>query len=168
MMGLMIEPSERDAPELEQLGITGVLRASFRTVTYNSSLLVEPHRRGWPGFFDEPIDHLYWIVTQRGVHRAWGRHQQTTDRYAVVLGTVEVALIDGRNPQGSDPVPLIVALDGAAGEGLLIPPGVWHTFRSTTDQAVLLNSKSPPFEPDDVDKQVLPMPNDQFSFVWGS
>jgi len=156
----------RRVPEVEELRIPGVLRARFPTVRYNSSLLVEPHRAGWSGIFDEPIDHLYWIVTERGAHRDWGRHERTTDRYMAVLGEIEVALVDGRLGSPASGEPLTVRLDGAAGDGLRIPAGVWHTFRSVSPTAVLLNSKTPPYDPATVDKQLLPMPNDQIDFRW--
>jgi len=156
----------RSLPEREELSIAGVVRARFPVVHYNSSTLVEAHRDGWPDIFAGGIDHLYWIVTERGVVRRWGRHDHTTDRYAVVQGTVEIALVDGRDGSATRDQLLVVTLEGAAGDGLLIPVGVWHTFRSVSPTAVLLNSKSPPYDPDNVDKHLLPMPNDQFSFTW--
>ena len=151
-------------PEREELGIAGVIRTRFPVVRYNSSTLVEAHRAGWTSIYEQPIEHLYWIVTERGVRRRWGRLDHTIDRYAIVQGTVEIALVDGRADTPADP--LVISLAGEEGEGLLIPPGVWHTFRSITPTAVLLNSKSPPYNPSDVDKELLPMPNDQFSFTW--
>lgn len=156
----------RTVPEVEELAISGVIHARFPVVHYNSSTLVEPHRAGWAGIYDEPIDHLYWIVTERGVRRRWGRHERTVDRYAIVQGTVEIALVDGRDESATRGDLLVVSMDGAAGDGLLIPAGVWHTFRALSPTALLLNSKSPPYNPADVDKQLLPMPNDQFSFNW--
>lgn len=162
----MEESAARDVPELDELAIPGVIRAKFPVVPYNGSTLVEPHRAGWTSIYDEPIDHLYWIVTARGERRRWGRHTRTVDRYAVVQGIIEVALIDGRDATPTTDDALVVVLDGAAGDGLRIPPGVWHTFRAVTPTAVLLNSKAPPYDPTEVDKDLLPMPNDQFSFTW--
>jgi dTDP-4-dehydrorhamnose 3,5-epimerase-like enzyme len=154
------------APELEELAIAGVVRASLPVVHYNSSTLVEAHRAGWSSIYDEPIDHLYWIVTERGVRRQWGKHDRTTDRYAVVQGTIEVALVDDREASDTRGELLVVTLDGAAGHGLRIPTGIWHTFRAVSPMAVLLNSKTPPYDPADVDKHLLAMPNDRIPFEW--
>ena len=162
----MADHRARRVPDLEELPIPGVIRARFPVVHYNSSLLVEPYRAGWASIYDEPIDHLYWIVTERGVRRNWGKHERTTDRYAVVQGTVEIALVDDRPESPTKGELLVVTLEGAAGDGLLIPVGIWHTFRAVSPTAVLLNSKTPPYDPSDVDKQLLPMPNDQFAFSW--
>lgn len=154
-------------PTLEPLGLEGVMMARFPVTHYNDSILVEPYRQGWDGLYGEPLGHLYWIVTPRGVVRMWGRHERTTDRYAAVLGTVEVALVDGRPGSTTEGDLLVVPLDAAEGEGLRIPAGIWHTFRATSEFAVLLNSKTPSYDPDHLDKHLLPMPNEQFDFVWG-
>lgn len=162
----MTDGQATSAPELEELAMAGVMRARFPVIHYNSSTLVESHRSGWSSIYDEPIDHLYWIVTERGVRRQWGKHDRTTDRYAVVQGRVEVALVDDREGSRTRDDLLVVTLDAAAGDGLRIPTGIWHTFRAVSPTAVLLNSKTPPYDPSDVDKHLLPMPNDRFSFDW--
>ena len=153
-------------PSLTELEIPGVFAARSPVVAYNSSLLVEPYREGWSGLYNEPLGHLYWIVTHPGVVRKWGRHQRTIDRYSAVFGTLEVALVDGREDSPTSGEVLVVPLDAEKGDGLLIPVGVWHTFRALSPTAVLLNSKSPGYDPEHLDKELLPMPNDQFDFVW--
>lgn len=157
-------PSE---PTLRELGIAGVHLATSPVIEYNSSTLVEPHRAGWGGLYADPIEHMYWITTPRGVLRAWGCHEHTTDRYSVVSGSIEVALVDGRDASATAGAFIIVPLDAARGEGLLIPPGIWHTFRATSDVAVLFNSKNPPYDPDNVDKHRRLMPTELADFTWG-
>ncbi|HEX4058108.1 MAG TPA: hypothetical protein VHX87_07315 [Galbitalea sp.] len=144
----------------------GVFLAQSRVVSYNSSLLVEPHRSGWNGLYSDPIDHLYWIVTYPGVVRAWGVHDHTVDRYSAVLGTIDVALFDGRKGSATEGEVSVVTLYAEKGQGLLIPPGIWHTLRAQTDPAVLLNSKSPPYNATNVDKQLAPLPEAIRDFDW--
>ncbi|MES1212149.1 MAG: hypothetical protein ABUT11_01235, partial [Leifsonia sp.] len=114
----MTEGSSSSVPELEELALEGVVRARFPVVHYNSSTLVESQRAGWSSIYDEPIEHLYWIVTERGVRRRWGKHDRTTDRYAVVQGRVEVALVDDREGSPTRGDLVTVVLDAAAGDGL--------------------------------------------------
>ncbi|WP_168200338.1 dTDP-4-dehydrorhamnose 3,5-epimerase family protein [Protaetiibacter larvae] len=152
-------------PVFEDLAFPGTKLVKHRVVAYNNSILVEALREGWSGLYADSIEHLYWIVTHRGVLRDWGQHEYTTDRYSVVYGDIEVALADGREDSPTHGQVIVVPLSAERGEGLLIPPGVWHTFRTTTDTAVLLNAKSPSYNPDNVDKVKKPI-NNSFGFTW--
>jgi len=164
--GYVAAPAEPTVPRLSASGLPGVIRATLPLVRYNDSILVEAHRDGWEGLFSEPLRHLYWIVTSRGVERNWGRHDVTTDHYAAISGVLEVALIDGRRGSPSENQQLVVTLDGSTGDGLIIPPGVWHTFRSVSETGILLNSKSPPYDPGHPDKHVVPLADERFGFSW--
>ncbi len=154
-------------PEFSALPIDGAQLVRHRVVQYNSSILVEAKRDGWTGLYEQPVDHLYWIVTHRGVLRDWGRHEYTTDRYSVAYGEVEVALVDGREGSPTEGELALVRLRAGEGEGLLIPPGVWHTFRAITDDAVLVNAKTPSYDAGKVDKAKLPI-DGSFGFSWAS
>lgn len=134
-----------------ELQINGVLFGRNRVVSYNSSLLVEVHRKPSTGLYEE-INHLYWIVTHIGVIRKWGVHKTTTDTYSVVYGKVEVALWDGRHESSTYGETVIIELNSENGDALKIPPGVWHTFRSKTETSILMNSKSPSWTSEDTDK----------------
>lgn len=134
-----------------ELGINGVLFGRNRVVAYNSSLLVEIHRKPSDGLYEE-LNHLYWIVTSRGVLRRWGVHKETTDTYSAVYGRLEVALWDGRDESSTLGNTIVIELISERGEALRVPPGVWHTFRSKTETSVLLNSKSPSWKSYDTDK----------------
>jgi dTDP-4-dehydrorhamnose 3,5-epimerase-like enzyme len=156
---------EQDRPRLQPVdGIPGAFVARFPVVRYAGGTLVEARRTGWDGLFDEPLDHLYWIATTRGVERDWGRHTRTADRYAAVAGTIEVALLDGRAAAARRAH--LVVLDAARGDGLLIPSGVWHTFRVTSETGILLNSKSPAYDPVDPDKERRTFGEPGFAAPW--
>jgi dTDP-4-dehydrorhamnose 3,5-epimerase-like enzyme len=137
----------------------------FPSVEYSGGRLVEVHRSGWPDMFEAGgVSHLYWIESSRGQSRSWGVHRQTTDRYVCVFGTIEVACFDDRETSGSRGALELLIL--GPGEGLTIPPGVYHTFRPGQDVSILMNSKNPPYNAKDVDKHKLPMPNSLVSFEW--
>lgn len=148
--------------------IDGVVVVRFPRVEYNDSVLVEAHRAGWTGLFDEPIEHLCHIRTRRGVVRPWGRHTHTTDRYVAIDGAMEVALYDDRSASPSRGTVLVVQLESDQGVGLLIPAGIWHTFRAVSDTAILLNAKHPPYNAEQVDKETRAMPSDSIPFTWSA
>jgi dTDP-4-dehydrorhamnose 3,5-epimerase len=161
-----VDVDDDHLPTLTPHEFGGTFLAHSPVVSYNSSLLVEPYRLGWSGLYDEPLAHLYWIVTYPGVVRAWGLHDHTVDRYSAVLGVVEVALYDGRADSSTAGKFSVVRLDGESGDGLLIPPGVWHTFRAVSETVVLMNSKTPPYNAVKVDKQLAPLPAPLLDFSW--
>jgi dTDP-4-dehydrorhamnose 3,5-epimerase and related enzymes len=78
-----------------------------------------------------------------------------------------MALHDERPESPSAGRSLRVRIDARNGDGLVIPPGVWHTFRAVSGQVVLLNSKNPPYLTDGVvDKETVPAVNDRFALDW--
>lgn len=145
--------------------IKGVLFGRNRTVEYNSSLLVEIYRKPLESLYEE-INHLYWIVTSKGVLRKWGVHETTIDTYSAVFGQLEVALWDSREGSPTFGQTLIVELNADKGEALRIPPGVWHTFRAKSDKVVLLNSKSPGWTSDQTDKNSYNLSESDPPFEW--
>jgi len=156
---------ERIASWERELQINGVMFGRNRVVNYNSSLLVEIHRKPSSGLYEE-LNHLYWIVTHRGVMRKWGVHKATTDTYSAVYGTLEVALWDGRNESSTYGETVIIELVSENGEALRIPPGVWHTFRSKTETSILMNSKSPTWKSEDTDKLSYDFSESSPPFQW--
>jgi dTDP-4-dehydrorhamnose 3,5-epimerase len=145
--------------------IEGLLLGKNRTVSYNNSLLVEIKRKPLNGLYNE-IDHLYWIITQRGVIRKWGVHKHTTDIYSAVYGEIETALWDSREKSPTYGKTLIIQLNSSNGDALKVPPGIWHTFRAKSDEAVLLNSKSPVWNSDNPDKITHELSESIPSFSW--
>ena len=153
-------------PEIVKLEFADTYLSLSPTVFYNNSILVEAHRDGWPSMYSTGINHLYWIVTHEGVLRNWGVHEHTTDRYSAVYGKIEVALYDGRKHEPTFGQLLNISLDSANGEGLIIPVGVYHTFRSLSPVSVLMNSKTPPFNAANPDKKTIPLQNDLIPNPW--
>jgi len=158
-------PGPEHHPLEENTTIEGLQLWRFPRVNYQGGTLIEVHRTGWKDMFGaEGIPHLYWISSELGQSRAWGVHEHTTDRYVCVVGSVQVACFDNRAESPSKGNLEIIVL--SPGEGLLIPPGVFHTFRPSETMSVLMNSKSPAYNAKDVDKKKLPMPNSLIPFEW--
>jgi dTDP-4-dehydrorhamnose 3,5-epimerase-like enzyme len=157
-------PGPAHAPEVTDLEIPGVRFWRAPQVNYSGGILTEVHRNGWVSLFSEtPIDHLYWIEALRGQERDWGYHAFTTDRYALITGTVSVALVDMRSGPGIERL-LLVKLD--PGDGLTIPPGVAHTFSVLSETAILANSKSPPYDANAPDKRKISLTDPWMPRAW--
>ena len=145
--------------------IEGVLVGKNRKVSYKNSLLVEIYRKPFNALYEE-LNHLYWIITKRGVIRNWGVHKHTTDIYSAVYGELEIALWDSRRDSATYGKTQIIQLNSSNGDALKIPPGVWHTFRAKSHEAVLLNSKNPAWNSENPDKTSHELSESNPPFLW--
>lgn len=162
-------PGPNHEPETRQTRIAGVTVTRFPTVEYAHGGLTELHHESWSSMFVDPIEHLY-VVSNGGQQKReeWYEHRVTTDRYIMMQGRADVALFDGRPSSPTSGIlelhDLVALRDGWA--GLVIPPGVWHSFRITGDRMMLLNAKTPGYVRENPDKYRMPMPNDRIDFTW--
>ncbi len=100
--------------------------------------------------------HLYTVNSpQGGVRKEWYFHEHTLDGYILLAGILTLGLYDGRLDSTTHGVFELVTLSEPGGEfpnALRIPPGVWHSLRWETGHGMFVNAKTPPFNPDRVDK----------------
>ena len=121
---------------------------------------------------DDPLfqkfGQVYVTVARPGVVKAWHSHRVQTDHLAVVAGEARVALYDGRD--GSPTRGIVV--DVVAGEGnpvlIIIPPGVYHGFRSTGDApAYVVNVPTELYNYDAPDELRRPYDDPAIPYDWG-
>jgi dTDP-4-dehydrorhamnose 3,5-epimerase len=118
----------------------------------------DPHFRG----FGE----IRFAVVYPGRVRGWDLHRATTLSYAVVRGTVRMALYDDRT--GSPSRGEVAEVFAGDGNYVLVqvPPGVWHGFQGIgTEPAVVAGFATLPLDPREavhVDPRQSPIPYD-----WG-
>lgn len=121
---------------------------------------------------DDPLfqkfGQVYVTVARPGVVKAWHSHRVQTDHLAVVAGEARVALYDGRD--GSPTRGNVV--DVVAGEGnpvlIIIPPGVYHGFRSTGDApAYVANVPTELYDYDEPDELRKPHDDPAIPYDWG-
>ena len=163
-------PGPPHDPEVEHLDIEGAIRERFPSVDYRDGTLTEVVNDRWRDMYEEPVEHIYFIVNHGGAAREeWYVHRQVTDRYVLVSGAVTVALFDDRPNSPSFEMVVIAELGGldeGGFSGLKIPPGVWHSLRPTSERVVLMNTKFPAYNRENPDKYRMPMPNERCSFEW--
>lgn len=142
---------------------------SVPSVNYEHGFLSEVLNEKWDSIYLEPIEHMY-VITNAKTHREqWHVHNHTVDRYLLIQGEVEVALFDNReNSESHKKLErlTLTSLGTDGPQGLRIPAGVWHTFRSLSDGFILLNSKTPGYNRENPDKYVLPFQQSEITFNW--
>ena len=152
----------------EECSISECFTVKSRRIEYNNSVLFEIVRSGWDTKLPSKLEHLYWIYNKKGNSRDWGVHEFVTDHYFVVYGSIKVALCDFRKDSATFKKLEVIELDFFQGDGLIIAPGVAHSFYNITEFAVLLNSKTPSYSEIKTDKSHIPMPNSFTNFTWGN
>lgn len=163
------EPGPSFSPSIEQTDIAGVVVMSVPSVEYEYGRLTEFMSPDGDSIYAEPIDHMYFITNRRNSRREWHVHQHTFDRYLLVSGQIEIALHDARLDSASMGRTIRVELTpiGIKGaHGLRIPPGVWHSFRTNSQEFTLLNCKTPPYDRENPDKSTLSFEESGVDFEW--
>ena len=160
------------APDVEALDIDGAFRERFPRVAYRYGYLTEVLNDRWADIYSQPVEHLYFLSNPDASSRdEWYVHHRITDRYLLIDGHLDVALFDAREGSRTFGTLIVVELgsieDGGFA-GLLIPPGVWHSFSSRRERLLLMNAKTPSYDRTDPDKSRLPMPNETVDFRWSA
>jgi dTDP-4-dehydrorhamnose 3,5-epimerase len=163
------EPGPDHAAVLDPLTIEGAARQAFPTVTYGHGALIELCNANWHDMFSAPIEHLYIVDNLGGRREEWYEHRLTIDRYVLIEGNVTVALFDARRESPSLGTLELVELESASSgkpAALVIPAGVWHSFRINSERVLLMNAKTPGYNRANPDKYRMPMPNERCDFSW--
>lgn len=116
-------------------------------------------------FTIDAVTYAYLLTLRPGAIRGWSLHTKQDDRLFFTSGTIKVALYDAReeSPSVGD---VNVLFLGTHDRALLrIPPGVFHAVRNVgTDDAVLMNLPSRPYEHSDPDKYRLPSDSEEIPY----
>jgi len=139
MKELLAKQSAVDqAGRLRAASIAGVQFRPTRPVAHDG-VVSEVARASWD-IIEQPIVQVHVTTTLPGRVRAWGLHQQTTDRLFLVSGLVRFAVFDGRagSPTFGQSSEFIVS---DKNPGLLtIAPLLYHGWRNIgTSEAIVIN-----------------------------
>lgn len=169
MESMQDAPGPDHEPVVTPSAIDGVVRQRFPSVTYAHGALTEIVNSAWHDMFTLPVEHLYVVANSAGRREEWYEHRLTTDRYVLLSGSIRVALFDPRVASTTRGVLDVIDLSevgGTGDSGLVIPAGVWHSFRIDSERAVLVNAKTPGYQRSNPDKYRLAMPNELTPFTW--
>jgi dTDP-4-dehydrorhamnose 3,5-epimerase len=124
---------------LRNMPIAGVSFRPTRPVPHEDGHVTEVARADW-NIIGAPIVQVHTTTTFPGRIRAWGLHEQTTDRLFVVEGLVHIVVFDAR--EGS---PTFRGLNSFTvspkNPGLLvIEPNLYHGWKNIgTNEAIIIN-----------------------------
>ena len=140
--------------------IEGVKYRLAGPVSHHNGHLTEVFRADW-GLTDYPVVQVNLTTTFPGRTRAWGLHQNTTDRLFAATGSLCVVCYDGRRNS-----PTFGSVNefmlGGRNQGLvIIPPGVYHGWKNVGyDEAAIVSMPSQLYDHNGPDRWELPWDSD--------
>jgi dTDP-4-dehydrorhamnose 3,5-epimerase len=129
--------------------IEGVLVHTLKQIPDERGKILHMLRKDDPHF--EKFGEIYFSVVYPGVIKGWHLHKEMILNYAVVLGTIKLALYDDRSE--SHTRGNLMELFVGDGNYVLvkIPPGVWNGFKGIgTTQAIVANCSSIPHDANEI------------------
>ena len=108
---------------------------------------------------------VYFSETNPGVVKAWKRHCQMTQHFAVPVGVLRLVIFDDR-PRSSTGGRVAVFDLGRSNYRLVsVPHGLWYGFACTGDgPALLANCSDLPHDPDE--SESIPADSLQIPYRW--
>ena len=92
---------------------------------------------------------IYFSEVNPGAVKAWKRHQRMTQRFAVPIGRIRLAIYDDRD--GSPTAGLVQVIEFGRPDAyslVVVPPLLWYGFETIGDQAALMaNCADLPHDP---------------------
>jgi dTDP-4-dehydrorhamnose 3,5-epimerase len=152
-------------PKQSAVGADGGLRAvpihdlafrPVRPVPHEDGHLVEVARTSWE-MLGEPVVQVHVTTTFAGRIRAWGLHQNSTDRLFVVNGLVKIVVFDGRVASPTYGVLNEFVVSEKNPALLVVPPNLYHGWKNIgTTEAAIINMPSRLYDYDAPDALDLP------------
>ncbi len=128
--------------KLRLVPIVGVEFRSTRPVPHEDGHVTEVARADWQ-LLGEPLVQVHITTTFPGRVRAWGLHQQSTDRLFVVAGLVKIVVFDGRNGSPTHGKINEFTVSEKNPGLLVIPPNLYHGWKNIgTTEAIIINMPS--------------------------
>jgi dTDP-4-dehydrorhamnose 3,5-epimerase len=145
---------------VDEPSIDGVTVTEIRPVPTSTGFLTEIFRDSW-GLDNLDVRSVFQRTLHPGGLTGWHAHAVTTDRLFCSVGSVEVALFDGRESSPTVDALWRRVIAETRPALLVIPPGVWHAVKNVAPEtAVLLNLVDHAYSYEEPDHWRLPIAND--------
>jgi len=110
---------------------------------------------------------IYFSIVNPGVVKAWKRHREMTQRFAVPVGRIQLVLFDDRaNSPSRGQVEEIILGRPDQYYLICIPHMLWYGFQGISEMpALLANCSDIPHDPNESEQ--LPVSNNYISYNWG-
>jgi len=110
---------------------------------------------------------LYMTTVYPGVTKAWHYHKIQTDNFAVVRGTLKLALYDSREDSPTRGEVMEIFLGEHRPILVRIPRLVYHGFKGVgTKETIVINCPTEPYNRDAPDEYRLPAHTDEIPYDW--
>jgi dTDP-4-dehydrorhamnose 3,5-epimerase len=129
--------------------IDGVLVQPLRQIPDERGKIMHMLRSDDPHF--ERFGEIYFSVVYPGVVKAWHLHKEMTLNYAVVSGTIKLALYDDRDGSPTRGELQEIFVGESSYVLVRIPPGVWNGFKGVgVTPAIVANCSTLPHDPEEI------------------
>jgi dTDP-4-dehydrorhamnose 3,5-epimerase len=142
--------------KLRRTPIHDVVFRPARPVPHEDGYVTEIARASWDSI-GGPIVQVHLTTTLPGRHRAWGLHQQSTDRLFVVSGLVKFAVFDGRLESPTYGCVNEVTMSETSPGLLIVPPNLYHGWKNIgSSEATIVNMPTAMYDYEAPDALDLP------------
>lgn len=129
--------------------IDGVRIHPLMQIPDERGAIMKMMRRDDPWF--EQFGEIYFSMVYPGVVKGWHLHKRMTLNYAVVTGSIKLALYDARDTSASKGRVQEIFLGRAHYALVTVPPGVWNGFKGVgVEAAIVANCATEPHDPDEI------------------
>ena len=173
LLDLTLAAATRDrqmvTPEGQRVGrlTDGVQIRSLTTHTDARGSLVELFDPRW-GWHPEPLVFAYTFTIRPGIAKGWNLHRDHEDRYALLMGVMELMLFDPRpdSPTCGEVCRIVLSEHNRC--LVNVPRNVWHADHNigATD-AVVVNFPTSAYDHANPDKYRLPLDTDLIPHSFG-
>ena len=109
------------------------------------------------GLHEDSLVYAHVFTILPGCAKGWGLHEEHDDRYALLRGTIEIALYGVR-----------VVIEDSHRQLLIIPRGVWHASRNIGEcEALIADFPTRPYRHENPDKFTLPLDTPEIPYQLG-
>jgi dTDP-4-dehydrorhamnose 3,5-epimerase len=145
-----------DKGQFRHTPIDGLVFRPTRSVPHEDGILTEVARASWQQI-GTPVVQVHVTTTQPGRIRAWGLHQESTDRLFVVKGLVSIVVFDGRVRSKTYGMINEFKISERNPGMLVIPPNLYHGWKVIgTEEAFIINMPSVEYNHEAPDALDLP------------
>lgn len=146
----------------------GALLWPLRSAASEAGSALELFDVGWRAHPD-PLVYSHVFTILQGQAKGWGCHEHHDDRYALLSGSIEVALCDVRPESPTCGLGVLVQIHEAERQLLVIPRGVWHATRNIGGtEALVADFPTAPYNHAQPDKFTLPLDTDELPMDLGA
>jgi dTDP-4-dehydrorhamnose 3,5-epimerase len=143
--------------------IEGVLEVPLRQFEDERGTLFHMLRCDAPHF--TRFGEIYFSETRPGVVKAWKRHREMTQHFAVPVGELRLVICDDRPASSTRGRVVVFDLGRDRYRLVRVPNGLWYGFTCTGDHSALLaNCADLPHNPDE--SESIPADSPQIPYRW--